>query len=152
MAYLLFGPFLVLWAPSPKFDNCHRRFPLCGRSNPFLVGRHPIYCSIDGQFWYQHESVSRNLFQGPKLLFCRSSIQYADDGKRMIVEWKDVTLRDNRPGWKDGIEYYAFRIWFFGKNGSLFLKSPLSKWGEQIFGDILNFEKVINNYLKISYI
>lgn len=26
----------------------------------------------------------------------KSKIQYGDDGKRMIVEWKEVTLRDNR--------------------------------------------------------
>lgn len=27
-----------------------------------------------------------------------SAIQHADDGKRMIVEWREVTLRDNRAG------------------------------------------------------
>uniref|UniRef100_A0A914GWX5 Plexin domain-containing protein 2 n=1 Tax=Globodera rostochiensis TaxID=31243 RepID=A0A914GWX5_GLORO len=47
-----------------------------------------------------------------------SSIQYGDDGKRMVVEWRDVTLRDNREAgqftfqvhlWRDGNITFVYK-------------------------------------------
>ncbi|KAF7639569.1 hypothetical protein Mgra_00000898 [Meloidogyne graminicola] len=42
-----------------------------------------------------------------------SSISYADDGKRIVVEWKKVTLRDNRPA---GPFTFQVHLW---RNGNI---------------------------------
>jgi hypothetical protein len=54
----------------------------------------------------------------------QSTILYADDGNRMIVEWKDVILRDNREGFSFLMTSpkRAKTYWHMGINGKKIAK------------------------------
>lgn len=39
-----------------------------------------------------------------------SSISYADDAKRVVVEWHEVTLRDNRQGFLKKFQKFSKKI------------------------------------------
>lgn len=53
-----------------------------------------------------------------------SAILYGDDGKKMIIEWRSVSLRHNRSAGEFTFQVHNFRsgdIWFVYKQARLFI-------------------------------